>query len=209
MKRLAFSSLAVAVATSAQAAVFTSTATFDWTDAGFAELSLPKYAGPDPIRSVRLTFGGETSRYFDVFAGDDPIHLPALPASWTIALAGPAVDTGGGSSFAPLGARTVHTAFPAIDLPPDPGLTVTRVTPIVTFAFSMTDPNLGLYAGQGDNLFIATSGTDTWTRFRGVVTQTISTGVPEPSTWAFMIAGFGAAGAGLRLRRRARPLRAG
>ncbi len=183
----------------ASADVVTHTVQFDWTEAGFVELVLPKYAGSSPVRGVRLTFSGETSRYYDEFAGDDPIPLPQLPVSWTLALAGPAIDQGGGISYAPLGAQTVYTAFPAIDQPPDPGVAVTRATPIKTFAFTVSAPNVSPYIGLGDNMFLAKSGTDTWTRFRGVVTQTITVGVPEPSTWGLMILGLG--GAGVMLRR--------
>ena len=58
-------------------------------------------------------------------------------------------------------------------------------------------------------LYLGTSDGFEWNNNSGVITATVTalvSGVPEPSTWAMMLVGFGAAGFALR-RRRAEPVR--
>lgn len=192
--------LAVAWGSTAGAAVIVSQAGFDLDASGVTTLVLPQYAGPQAIKSVTLNFTGETNRYIDVFAGDEPITLPEQAVSWFVKLTGPGVDDGGGVSFAELGAVTVNTAFPEVTLPGNPGEEVTRATPFVPVSIDAVDLRHALYAGAGFNEFEIVWDADATTRTRGLLTVTITT-VPEPATWAVMVLGFGAAGAALRRRR--------
>ena len=192
--------LAVAWGSTAGAAVIVSQASFDLDASGFATLYLPQYDGAQAIKSVTLNFTGETNRYIDVFAGDEPITLPEQAVSWFVKLTGPGIDDGGGTSYADLGSVTVNTAFPEITLPGNPGEEVTRFTPFVPVVIDAVDLRNALYAGGGLNAFEIVWDADSTTRTRGTLTVTITT-VPEPATWAVMLLGFGAAGTALRRRR--------
>lgn len=192
----------VAAPATAAVAVFSDTFAFD--QSGFKSVFLPKWGGANAVTGVTLQFTGETNKFVDVFAGDDPTTLPEQPLSWTVALLGPAVDDGLGTiSFATLGDFDVDTAFPAIDLPGNPGEQVTRITPVIPFTIDATDTRLDLYQGVGFNEFAITWDSDAFTQTRGTLTLFIEiASIPEPGTWAVLVLGFATAGAALRRRRR-------
>jgi hypothetical protein len=198
--------LALALAgTPAGAAVVVFQDSFALDLSGSRSVFLPKYGGPAAITGVTLTFVGETNRFVDVFAGDEPATLPHEPATWTVKLVGPAIDDGTGViTFDELGAFVVNTAFPPIDLPGKAGEPVTRITPVVPVTIDATDARFGLYQGGGVNEFAIVWDPDAFTQTRGALRLVIQTdGIPEPRTWALMILGFGAAGAAMRRRRAA------
>ena len=78
----------------------------------------------------------------------------------------------------------------------------TLVTPVTAFTINGSDGDFGRYVGSGFNEFLLSAElAGVGTSFRGTLTQTITvTGVPEPATWALLIAGFGLTGAALRRR---------
>jgi hypothetical protein len=194
--------LALSSAAPANAAVVVFQDTFAFDQSGFKSVFLPKWGGPNPITGVSLQFVGETNKFLDVFAGDEPAILPETPVSWTVALQGPAVEDGGVITFEELGSFVVNTAYPEIELPGNPGEQVTRITPVIPFTIDAVDTRLDLYKGLGENEFEIVWDPDPFTQTRGTLKLFIEIApIPEPGTWSLMILGFGATGAALRRRR--------
>lgn len=201
-KRLALAvTAALCLASPAAAGVFTVTVPVGMSGGIFLMQPLPKYSGPETVRSVQLIFSGYTSTWQELYNFDeDPYLEPAMDFSWSVYLAGPGVFDNGGQTFADLGSFQVQTQFPATVVD---HFVVLRVTPQIDFSISAFDPDLARYASPDPNDFNEfllgySSPFGEATGFWGTLTEVITTAVPEPSTWTILLLGFGLLGIAIR-----------
>jgi hypothetical protein len=171
--------------------------------------SLPKYSGPGEITGVTLTLNGFLEgKTFDEYFLEVGITRPPLESTSDFLVLGLLSNT-------PLIDQTASVNFPGVSVPPCPDCgcpdcvlqaeEVNLTSDPVTLLGSVNLTDFSDFAGSGSNDFFFTSsagvGAETFDG-SGTVTETIFTSVPEPSTWAMMLAGFAGLGWLAHLRRR-------
>jgi len=167
---------------------------------------LPKYSGPGKITGLTLSFTGNTlSTIFWNYFVENGITEAPLDSTADFFVFGP-------PSFLETELLDVPTSvnYPGFSIPPCPecGFGPTEVnisSDLVTFLGRVNLTDFSDFAGSGSNDFViqANPGSPTETiDASATVTETIFTSVPEPSTWARMIAGFAGIGWLAHMRRR-------
>ena len=200
--------LTLAAAGAAHAAIFTSSVSFS---AHLPEVqitndfSLPQYSGGGAITNVNLMIQGTASGvdfyYYDPQYG---ITVASFPVSWDVRLYGPdglipplSVDAG-------ISTELIGGSIPGCGDDPNCGGSASASfgTQPAAFNANANVTDLSDFKGFGDNsFFILDNGFFDINNISVTVTETITTAVPEPTTWALLLFSFGAVGGVLRARR--------
>jgi len=211
MVRAALAITAAAAASAAHAGVFISSVSFSTSQPDMGtpyDFSLPQYSGAGTITNVNLMIQG-TAGGVDFFPYDtqEGITVASFPVSWDVALYGPGVDVQSPPLAVDAGISTefIGGSIPACseDDPSCGGFADAIFGPQPTaFSASASVADLSDFKGSGDNsFFILDNSLFDNNSISVTVTETITTAVPEPATWALLLFSFGAVGGVVRARR--------
>ncbi len=161
---------------------------YEYTSSPEYDVYLPKYSGPGKVSSVTLSISGYAGGvlFEDSMSG---------PVSWTVDLYGPYP---GGEPVNTLTA-TVHDQLIYSPPPPNDPFDYQSSAPNAYFSADQTVTDIGDFTGAGQNYFAfvnESSFDNTYTA--ATITELLQ--VPEPASWALMLAGSAVLGAALRRR---------